>query len=77
MLANLRARRRNRIIANAAWNLARAAALNDQPDQRTITPQQVIDHVWTRHLIQITADEARPHIDAAHAHWHSTNHPTA
>ncbi|MEV5703463.1 hypothetical protein AB0L55_39050 [Streptomyces anthocyanicus] len=77
MLANLRARRRSQRIANAAWNLARAAALNDQPDQRTITPRQVIDHVWTRHLIQITADEARPHIDAAHAHWLGTNHPAA
>ncbi|MGQ4437886.1 hypothetical protein ACN6LI_003251 [Streptomyces violaceoruber] len=77
MLANLRARRRNRLIADTAWKLARAAALNDQPDQRTITPRQVIDHVWTRHLIQITPDEARPHIDAAHAHWLGTNHPAA
>lgn len=77
MLANLRARRRNQRIANTAWTLARAANLNDQPDQRTITPQQVIDHMWNQHLIRITADEARPHIDAAHTHWHATTHPAA
>lgn len=77
MLAKLRARRRNQRIANAAWNLARAANLNEQPHQRTITPQQVIDHMWNQHLIRITPDEARPHIDAAHAHWLGTNHPAA
>jgi hypothetical protein len=77
MLANLRARRRNRIIANTAWKLARAANLNDQPTDQTITPHQVIRHVWNQHLIHITADEARPHIDAAHAHWLGTTHPAA
>lgn len=77
MLANLRARRRNQRIADTAWNLARAAALNNDPDQRRITPRQVIDHMWTRHLIQITPDEAQPHIDAAHAHWLGTTNPAA
>ncbi|MFJ3043625.1 hypothetical protein [Streptomyces tendae] len=73
MLANLRNRRRSRLIADTAWNLARAANLNNDPDQRTITPQQVIDHMWNQHLIRITADEARPHIDTAHTHWYATN----
>ncbi|MGW0015390.1 hypothetical protein ACWDVX_37290 [Streptomyces tendae] len=73
MLANLRNRRRNRLIADTAWNLARAANLNEQPHQRTITPRQAIDHMWNQHLIRITADEARPHIDAAHQHWYATN----
>lgn len=77
MLATLRTRRRNRLIADTAWKLARAANLNDNPDQRTITTRQVIDHVWIEHLIRITADEAQPHIDTAHAHWLHPDHQTA
>ncbi|WP_086562547.1 hypothetical protein [Streptomyces africanus] len=69
MLATLRARRRNRLIATTAWNLARAADLAENPNQRTITTDQVIHHAWINHLITVTPDEAQPHIDAALTHW--------
>ncbi|MFJ8657471.1 hypothetical protein ACIRNU_34675 [Streptomyces rochei] len=72
MLATLRTRRRNRIIADTAWKLTRAAALNPNPDQQTVTPQQVITHIRNQHLKLVTPAEAQPHIDAAHAHWHGT-----
>lgn len=69
MIAALRAHRRNRLIARTAWNLARAADLADNPNDRTINADQVISHAWTSHLITVTPDEAQPHIDAALAHW--------
>ncbi|MFF0009608.1 hypothetical protein ACFYQT_40140 [Streptomyces tibetensis] len=61
--------RRNRLIANTTRNLARAADLNDNPNHRTISTDQVIAHAWTNHLLTITAAEAQPHVDAALAHW--------
>ncbi|WP_046248114.1 hypothetical protein [Streptomyces sp. MBT28] len=72
MLATLRNRRRNKLIADTAWKLTRAAALNPDPGQQTVTPQQVIVHIWNEHLEHVTADETRPHIAAAHTHWHGT-----
>lgn len=77
MLAELRARRRNRLIADAAWKLARAADLHPNPADRTVTPQQVIQHVWIEHLIRITEAEAAPHIAAALAHWQPASHKAA